>query len=84
MAKIDYQAVAAAAAAVSARPGAELGLLPGSSTVARLAAERAKLEVMVSRPFPSWNRSTLTEIYLCHACSEHEIEEGITKSVHID
>jgi serine/threonine protein kinase len=23
----------------------------------------------VSRPFPSWNRSTLTEIYLCHACS---------------
>jgi hypothetical protein len=23
----------------------------------------------VSRPFPSWNRSILTEIYLCHACS---------------
>jgi hypothetical protein len=30
----------------------------------------------VSRPFPSWNRSTLTEIYLCHACSDHEIEDG--------
>jgi hypothetical protein len=23
----------------------------------------------VSRPFPSWNRSILTEIYLCHAWS---------------
>jgi hypothetical protein len=30
----------------------------------------------VSRPFPSWNRSTLTEIYLCHACSYHENEDG--------
>jgi hypothetical protein len=26
----------------------------------------------VSRPFPSWNRSILTEIYLCHACSCQE------------
>jgi hypothetical protein len=26
-----------------------------------------------SAPFPSWNRSILTEIYLCHACSYHEI-----------
>jgi hypothetical protein len=26
----------------------------------------------VSRAFPSWNRSILTEIYLCHACSYHE------------
>jgi hypothetical protein len=25
----------------------------------------------VSRAFPSWNRSMLTEIYLCHACSYH-------------
>jgi hypothetical protein len=30
----------------------------------------------VSRPFPSWNRPILTEIYLCHACSYHEIEDG--------
>jgi hypothetical protein len=30
-------------------------------------------EWAVSRPFPSWNRSILTEIYLCHACSCHEI-----------
>ena len=29
----------------------------------------------MSRAFPSWNRSTLTEIYLCHACSCHEIED---------
>jgi hypothetical protein len=28
----------------------------------------------VSAPFPSWNRSISTEIYLCHACSYHEIE----------
>jgi hypothetical protein len=27
----------------------------------------------VSRPFPSWNRSILTEISLCHACSRQEI-----------
>jgi hypothetical protein len=27
----------------------------------------------VSRPFPSWDRSTLAEIYLCHACSCHEL-----------
>jgi hypothetical protein len=26
-----------------------------------------------SRPFSSWNRSILTEIYLCHACSCQEI-----------
>eukprot|EP01047_Picozoa_sp_COSAG01_P018078 COSAG01_NODE_973_length_12368_cov_12.435732_4_plen_55_part_00 len=30
----------------------------------------------VSRPFPSWNWSILTEIYLCHACSYHKIEDG--------
>jgi hypothetical protein len=30
----------------------------------------------VSRAFPSWNRSILTEIYLRHACSDHEIEDG--------
>jgi hypothetical protein len=27
----------------------------------------------VSRPFPSWDRSILTEIYLCHTCSCQEI-----------
>jgi hypothetical protein len=30
----------------------------------------------VSRPFPSRNRSILTEIYLCHACWYHAIEDG--------
>jgi hypothetical protein len=32
----------------------------------------------VSRAFPAWNRSILTEIYLCHACSCHDrnIEVG--------
>jgi hypothetical protein len=27
----------------------------------------------LSRAFPSWNRSILTEIYLCNSCSYHEI-----------
>jgi hypothetical protein len=30
----------------------------------------------VSGPFPSWHRSILTEIYLYHACSYGEIEDG--------
>jgi hypothetical protein len=30
---------------------------------------RAALGRVVSRAFPSWKRSILTEIYLCHACS---------------
>jgi hypothetical protein len=30
-------------------------------------------DVLVSRPFPSWNRFILTEIYLCHACSCQEL-----------
>jgi hypothetical protein len=38
----------------------------------------------VSRPFPSWNRSVLTEIYLCHACSCQEISVFILESVHTD
>jgi|EP01049_Picozoa_sp_SAG25_P007752 hypothetical protein len=32
--------------------------------------------ISVSRVFPSWARSILTEIYLGHACSYHEIEDG--------
>jgi hypothetical protein len=32
---------------------------------------------VVSGPFPSWNRSILTEIYLCHACSDHEFEDHL-------
>ena len=35
--------------------------------------EDASWRKLVSRPFPSWNRSILTEIYLCHACSCQEI-----------
>jgi hypothetical protein len=31
---------------------------------------------LVSWASPSWDRSILTEIYLCHACSYHEIEDG--------
>eukprot|EP01047_Picozoa_sp_COSAG01_P010422 COSAG01_NODE_440_length_17033_cov_16.301110_8_plen_256_part_00 len=32
----------------------------------------AEMRRIVSRPFSSWNRPILTEIYLCHACSCHE------------
>jgi hypothetical protein len=32
-----------------------------------------RVSLAVSRPFSSWNRSILTEIYLCHACSCQEI-----------
>jgi hypothetical protein len=34
------------------------------------------LSLPVSRAFPSWYRCILTEIYLCHACSCHGIEDG--------
>jgi hypothetical protein len=48
----------------------------------RAAAHRRRLgglsgaHLVVSRPFPSWDRSILTAIYLCHACSHHKIEDG--------
>jgi hypothetical protein len=29
-----------------------------------------------SAPLPCWNRSISTEMYLCHACSDQEIEDG--------
>eukprot|EP01047_Picozoa_sp_COSAG01_P067445 COSAG01_NODE_9527_length_2418_cov_31.584304_3_plen_134_part_00 len=34
---------------------------------------KEQLGYVVSRAFPSWSRSISTEIYLCHACSDHEI-----------
>jgi hypothetical protein len=35
------------------------------------------------RAVSSWNRSILTEIYLCHACSDHEIlREEMARQVH--
>jgi hypothetical protein len=50
----------------------------GSVNAEAKAAEREELiaciiRTRVSRPFPSWNRSILTDIYLCHACSGQEI-----------
>jgi squalene cyclase len=45
----------------------------GSSIVQTSWALLALLEAGVGRPFPDWNRSILTEIYLCHACSCQEI-----------
>jgi hypothetical protein len=46
----------------------KLLLMPETVDVPALAAGMA-----VSRPFPSWDRSISTEIYLCRACSCHEI-----------
>ena len=40
--------------------------------VKRAIAEADQL-APVSRPFSSWNRPVLTEIYLCHACSCQDI-----------
>jgi hypothetical protein len=34
-----------------------------------------------ARCVPSWKRSILTEIYLCHACSYHEIEDGNARAL---
>jgi hypothetical protein len=48
-----------------------------ASAVAAAAAAAAVLRAgTVSPAFPSWNRSILTEIYLCHACSYQSIEDG--------
>jgi hypothetical protein len=38
---------------------------------------------LVSRAFPSWTRSILTEIYLCHACSDHVSEGGHAGAGHL-
>jgi hypothetical protein len=53
--------------------GAVVALQAALSLVAALITATC---IPVSGPFPSWNRSILTEIYLCHACSCHEIEDG--------
>jgi hypothetical protein len=42
----------------------------------RREAEVAAQVEVVRRAFPSWKRSILTEIHLCHACSYQEIEDG--------
>jgi hypothetical protein len=69
--------------ALGQREGVRRGLGHNPKPIAQLLADadaiRATVgattldKVGVSRPFPSWNRSILTEIYLCHACSCHEI-----------
>jgi hypothetical protein len=41
--------------------------------------QRSRSYRPVSRAFPSWNRTVLTEIYLCHACSDDEFEDGIAR-----
>jgi hypothetical protein len=55
------------------------GLGGGAAAASSLpghAAAAAGADYFVSRAFPSWNRSILTDIYLCQACSDHAIEHG--------
>jgi hypothetical protein len=49
-----------------------------SDLLANASAQAAweALFVAASRAFPSLTRSILTEIYLCHGCSYHDIEDG--------
>eukprot|EP01047_Picozoa_sp_COSAG01_P072668 COSAG01_NODE_11617_length_1893_cov_31.678715_2_plen_175_part_00 len=62
-----------------------LGWVTGAHINAQFAEQelRRALEVLegrvaVSRPFSSWNRPISTEIYLCHACSCHEMLTTMT------
>eukprot|EP01046_Picozoa_sp_COSAG06_P089550 COSAG06_NODE_35924_length_454_cov_0.450704_1_plen_124_part_01 len=45
-----------------------LGVLPWGETAPRTRGAGIDYRGAVSRPSPSWNRSLLTVIYLCHAC----------------
>jgi hypothetical protein len=56
---------------IEAARAARRGDAPAASTAREQAAQAS-----VSRAFPSWKRFILTEIYLCHACSHREIEDG--------
>jgi hypothetical protein len=57
---------------------------PGSSDrVCSVSLSWQRLASTVSRAFPSWNRSILTEIYLCHACSDHEREDENARTGHL-
>eukprot|EP01047_Picozoa_sp_COSAG01_P002175 COSAG01_NODE_56_length_31088_cov_39.354771_11_plen_184_part_00 len=62
----------------SGRGGWRAAVAPaGRSSGQRGAREEAEAAgAAVSRAFPSWKRSVSTEIYLCHACSYHAIEDG--------
>eukprot|EP01047_Picozoa_sp_COSAG01_P027591 COSAG01_NODE_1825_length_9137_cov_246.763886_9_plen_223_part_00 len=58
-------------------PQQQAGAAAASEQPTRVAMAHCQLAFnrlnKVSRPFPSWNRSISTEIYLCHACSCHEM-----------
>jgi hypothetical protein len=58
------------------QPEREYNLLTGEQIVAPSGSSDA-----VSRPFPSWSQSKLTEIYLCHACSCHETLPSWNRSI---
>jgi hypothetical protein len=49
---------------------------PAGCSVRQVHRSSAEARSLVSRAFSSWNRSIVTGIYLCHACSYHEIDSG--------
>ena len=59
----------------AAAPAGRSPWCPGLAFYDLCTGELEKLPA-VSRAFPSCTRSILTEIYLCHACSCHEIEDA--------
>jgi hypothetical protein len=64
------------AAARSVRASWAPGGTPTSGARRRGFGGGAGSVAAVRRAFPSWNRSILTEIYLCRARSCHEVEDG--------
>jgi hypothetical protein len=80
----DHRAVAVRAHAARGRGGAggtRRAGLPGRAAArsrprAQASGGRRGGGAWVSRAFPSWKRSILTEIYPCHACSDHVSEDA--------
>eukprot|EP01047_Picozoa_sp_COSAG01_P103395 COSAG01_NODE_32865_length_574_cov_0.665263_1_plen_128_part_10 len=56
--------------------GAVRGRISGGHAGIPAGGELRGRRLRVSRAFPFRNRSIVTEIYLCRACSSHEIEDG--------
>jgi hypothetical protein len=57
-------------------PQFECARLHSAQLQAEADAEALRAAVAVRQAFPSCTRSILTEIYLCHPCSCHGIEDG--------
>jgi hypothetical protein len=65
---------------VGERLGHVAQLVERAAAAHRAETRQPRAAPEVIRAFPSWKRSILTEIYLCDACSYHEIEDGNTRA----